>query len=144
MQFNIVTTETADEDMRRQIAAPLVRFNEAQAGPSGYRPLVLALHDEAGDVQGGLWGHTAYGWLFVQLLVVPEGQRRGGLGRTLMQRAEAEALQRGCHGAWLDTHTFQARGFYEKLGYTAFGQLDDYPAGQARIFFRKRLAALRA
>lgn len=141
MELDIVATDIADEDLRRQIAAPLVRFNEAQAGPSGYRPLVLALRDAAGAVQGGLWGHTAFGWLFVQLLVVPEGQRRAGLGRRLMALAEAEALQRGCHGAWLDTHEFQARGFYEKLGYTAFGRLDDYPAGQARIFFRKRLAA---
>jgi hypothetical protein len=38
-----------------------------------------------------------------------------------MDRAEVHARERGCHSAWLDTFSFQARGFYEKLGYDEFG-----------------------
>jgi len=46
--------------------------------------------------------------------------RRGrGVGRELMDRAEIRAREGGCHSAWLDTFSFQARGFYEKLGYEA-------------------------
>ncbi|MGC6728099.1 hypothetical protein ACP0GO_26835, partial [Escherichia coli] len=40
---------------------------------------------------------------------------------------------------WLDTYSFQARGFYEKLGYTVFGTIDDFPPGHQRFFGRKRL-----
>ena len=35
--------------------------------------------------------------------------------------------------------SWQARGFYERLGYQCFGQLPDYPVGSARFFMRKML-----
>ena len=55
----------------------------------------------------------------------------------LMNDAEREAIRRGCRGAWLDTYSFQARGFYERLGYTIFGTIDNYPPGHSRIFLKK-------
>ena len=56
-----------------------------------------------------------------------------------MRRAEDEARRRGCRGIWLDSFTFQAPGFYQRLGYEIFGALDDYPPGDKRCFLRKRL-----
>jgi len=35
--------------------------------------------------------------------------------------------------------TFQAPGFYAKLGYTVFGELADVPRGHRRLWFCKRL-----
>ncbi|APQ11885.1 GNAT family N-acetyltransferase [Pseudomonas oryzihabitans] len=131
-------TDEPREDLRDAIAAPLRQYNEDQVGPSGYRALVVTL-TRAGIPLGGLWGYTSYGWLYVQLLAVDEGVRGQGAGRELLLRAEAEAISRGCHGAWLDTHEFQARGFYERLGYELFGELADYPPGFARYFLRKAL-----
>jgi GNAT superfamily N-acetyltransferase len=78
---------------------------------------------------------------YVELLFVPESLRRGGLGRRLMRDAEEEAIRRGCRGAWLDTFSFQARGFYERLGYAAFGLIEDYPPGHSRIFLKKTFGA---
>ncbi|HEY5801084.1 MAG TPA: GNAT family N-acetyltransferase, partial [Burkholderiaceae bacterium] len=89
---------------------------------------------------GGLWGMTGFGWLFVQLLSVPDDLRGQGVGRELMAMAEAEAKARGCSGVWLDTFEFQARGFYEKLGYQQFGEIAEYPPGYARYFLKKTLA----
>jgi ribosomal protein S18 acetylase RimI-like enzyme len=51
--------------------------------------------------------------------------------------AEAEAVRRKCVGAWLDTYSFQARGFYERLGYTVLGEIADYPPGHTRYFMKK-------
>lgn len=56
-----------------------------------------------------------------------------------MQQAEEEAIRRGCHGSYLDTFDFQARGFNERLGYTVFGGLEDTPPGHTRYFLRKML-----
>ncbi len=139
MGFNLRLSDVADEEVRRAIVAPLVQFNESQAGPSGNRPLVVELHDADGAVVGGLWGATAYGWLFTQLLVVPEQSRGQGVGRQLLSLAEAEAVKRGCHAAWLDTFEFQARAFYERIGYSCFATLPDYPKGSSRYFMRKEL-----
>jgi len=142
MEFTLHLSDVADEEVRRAIAAPLVRFNESRSGPSGNRPLVIELRDASGAIAGGLWGSTAYGWLFTQLLVVPEQSRGQGLGRRLMSMAEGEALKRGCHAAWLDTFEFQARAFYEQIGYSCFAELPDYPKGSSRYFLRKELGIL--
>jgi ribosomal protein S18 acetylase RimI-like enzyme len=65
--------------------------------------------------------------------------RGRGVGRQLLTGAEAEAVRRGCLGAWLDTYSFQARGFYERVGYSVFGSIDNYPPGHSRIFLKKVL-----
>ena len=71
---------------------------------------------------------------------MPEASRGAGVGRELMRQAEREAIRRGCHNAWLNTFSFQARGFYERLGYNVLGMLGDYPPGHSRFFMKKILA----
>lgn len=132
-------TDVPDDDLRKGILTPLVAYNQAKTGRSDQRPLIVAIDDDEGRVIGGLWGRTAYDWLFVELLVVPQPLRGRGVGTDLMARAEREAIARRCHSAWLDTFEFQARGFYERLGYTCFAQLADYPVGTTRYFMKKAL-----
>jgi hypothetical protein len=40
---------------------------------------------------------------------------------------------------FLDTFSFQAPGFYQKLGYRVFGELVDFPPGHTRQYLTKRL-----
>ena len=94
----------------------------------------------AGASSRGSRARPTPGWLFIRYLWVSEALRGKGIGRKLMADAEARALERGCHSAWVDTFSFQAPGFYPKLGYTVFGELD-YPPGHKRIFLQKRLGA---
>ena len=91
-----------------------------------------------GATIGGLWGRSAYEWLFVELLFVPEHLRGSGVGNSLMRQAEKIAQQRGCTGVWLDTFAFQALEFYKKLGYTVFGELKDHPLGISQYWLQKR------
>ncbi|HWG79581.1 MAG TPA: GNAT family N-acetyltransferase [Stellaceae bacterium] len=139
MTPEILVTDTPGQAAYDAILAGIIAYNESQAGPSGHRPLAVLVKDEDGKVLGGLWGTTGWQWLFVHLLWLPETLRGTGLGRDLMHRAEAEAVARGCGNVWLDTLSFQARGFYEKLGYAVFGTLEGYPPGHHRYFLRKRL-----
>ena len=139
MDYSIDISDVEDQAVFQGIVGPLVDYNNSQAGPGAHKPLVIAIRDAAGAVTGGLWGATGYEWLFVRLLVVPESLRGTGVGSEVMRRAEVEALARGCTGVWLDTFEFQARGFYEKLGYECFGQLPDYPKGYSRYFMKKSL-----
>lgn len=80
MSFNYTVSDTADASVRQQIAGPLVRFNESQTGPINFRPLAVVLTDDEGKIVGGLWGGTAYGWLHVDLLIVPAEARGNGAG----------------------------------------------------------------
>ncbi len=107
-------------------------------GAGVVRWLVIPLYDDAGLVSGGLWGCTNFQWLHVQMLFVPEARRGQGIGAALMRSAEAEARARACRGAFVDTFSFQAVSFYQKLGYSLYGELPDYPPGYSQLFFRKR------
>jgi len=140
MEYSLSITDVADEEIRQAIVAPLVEYNASQAGPSQNRPIAVLVKNREGEIVGGLWGHTGYEWLFTQLLVVPAHLRGRGVGAKVMQLAEREAVNRGCHGAWLDTFEFQARGFYERIGYECFGELPNYPKGFMRFFMKKSLA----
>ena len=141
MEYKLDLTDEASEEVRKQIVAPLIEYNSSKAGPSNGRPLVIALRDPSDAIIGGLWGNTGFQWLLTQLLVVPESLRGRGVGSELMRMAEAEAAGRGCHGAWLDTFEFQARGFYERIGYECFAQLPEYPSGFSRYFMKKSLVS---
>ena len=117
----------------------LEAFNESRwPGHQQWRPLAVFAR-ERGSIVAGLAGETYSGWLFTRYLWVSEALRGKGIGRELMAGAEGRALERGCHSAWVDTFSFQAPGFYCKLGYEPFGDLD-YPPGHKRIFLQKRLA----
>ena len=138
----IIVPKRATWDMRDAVVAPLVEYNERVGGPSRFETVAVLLRDTASDATvGGLWGKFSYDWLFVELLAVPEALRGQGLGAALLGEAERIAAALGGAGVWLDTYSFQARGFYEKLGYRTFGELPDHPRGGARFFMRKTLAA---
>ena len=127
-----------DRALRQKILDPLVAYNDSAAGPGKWGFLAVTVRDSNGDVVGGLWGQTGYGFLFVELLAL--GPAKGqGLGRQVMQLAEAEARRRDLLGIWLDTWTFQAPDFYPKFGFVECGRITGYPPGHDRIFFVKRL-----
>jgi len=114
----------------------------AHAGTSGH-PFRRAAHAfEAWDGaawQGGLIARLGTDWMLVETLAVDAAARGRGVGRRLMAQAEALARACGMTGIWLDTFTFQAPGFYRAQGFAEVGRIADYPLGQARVFFEKRL-----
>ena len=128
-------------------APPLPGFGEqlgesindfmAETVPGALHRFAVRLNDGDVVLVAGLSGRMAWDWLFVAALWVHRDRRGQGAGRALLAAAERHAAAAGCHSVWLDT--FQAGGFYEKLGYTVFGALEDYPKSQTRYFMRKRL-----
>ncbi|PON19260.1 GNAT family N-acetyltransferase [Candidatus Entotheonella serta] len=117
---------TAQE--REAILKPLRAYNLSHTGDMAFETVGILLRDPVTEeVVGGLYGKISYGWLFIELLSVPDQLRTQGTGSRLMRAAEELARQHGCTGIWLDTFSFQAPGFYRKLGFTEFGHIADYP-----------------
>lgn len=123
-------------ETRRTLGTAINAFH-ARTVPLEFERFALLLRDDAGKLAAGLAGALFWGWLFVEALWVTDELRGRGIGRALLAAAEDHARTKHCHSAWLDT--FQAREFYQRLGYEQFGVLDDYPPGQSRHFLRKRL-----
>jgi ribosomal protein S18 acetylase RimI-like enzyme len=114
--------------------------NMIVTGEPAYHPVAILLRDGSDAVVGGVLGDVWGGWLHVTFLWVAEAYRGRGWGIALLRQAEECALARDCRNVYLETHSFQARPFYEKLGYEVFGTLEDFPPGHAKYFMRKRVS----
>jgi ribosomal protein S18 acetylase RimI-like enzyme len=129
------------EDLNALLDERLLAFNVAVTGIRDGAALHAEVRDAAGAIIGGVTGHTWGGCCEIAMLWVHEEQRRMGIGSALMAAAEAEARRRGCELVTLSTHSFQAPGFYARLGYEQVGTIVDCPKGHAKIYLVKRLAA---
>jgi GNAT superfamily N-acetyltransferase len=124
---------------RAAIRAGLVAYNAAHVPDISTHAVAIALRNDAGEIVGGLWAVLVFDWMIVELLFVPQAMRGCDLGTRLLGEAETIARDRGCIGLWLDTFSFQARGFYEKQGFICAGEIENHPRGAARYFMKKRL-----
>jgi|SRR5437667_4585050 len=134
-----ITFEENADAVAAELNSRLGQFNDQRAGPRNVLKFVLALRDDNGELVGGLVGETLWNTLYIGVLWVHAQERGSGYGTALMERAEQVARERGCDIVFLNTMTFQAPGFYAKLGYTVFGELADVPRGHRRLWFCKRL-----
>lgn len=144
MNLSIAVESCPDYRDANVVNQGLIDFNAAHAGGAAPHELLVTLRDAQGKVVGGLSGDTWVGWLQVHALWLADELRGRGMGRDLMRAAEGEAVRRGCTQAFLETLSFQALGFYEKLGYTVFSRLDGFPPGGARYALRKALEPVSA
>ncbi len=128
------------------LTARLIAFNETHTTASSVEPhepapLHLYVLDQAGTIQGGLVArtHSIPQWLEISIIWVDESVRLRGLGRWLMKEAEDEAYRRGCRYARLATSNYQAPEFYQRLGYSLYGQLENCAPGETSYYFWKEL-----
>ncbi|MDQ6831207.1 MAG: GNAT family N-acetyltransferase [Gemmatimonadota bacterium] len=135
-----VTVELApDPADTATVLEGLLAFNVAMIGEPNREPVTVFVRDDAGAVVGGLIGEIKWGWLYVSKLWVDDRFRGRGAGSALMNAAEAHARSRGCANAYLDTFEYQARPFYERLGYELFGTLEGFPPGYRQFYLTKKL-----
>jgi len=135
-----ITLSEIENDPAAKIALDgLSALNAPFIGQHGYKPLSFVVRRKPEDTPvGGAFGWCFGAWYYLHFLFLPEDMRGAGLGSDLLTRLEAEARNRGCIGAWVDTFSLQARPFYEKHGYALFGSSEDQPPGHARHFLFKR------
>jgi predicted N-acetyltransferase YhbS len=127
-----------DEQTLDALISGVRSYNFEKAGPETSKPLSVICRDECGSLIGGIAGKTIYRQFLIDVLWVDKGWRRTGLGRKLMEMAEIEARARGCLAAQVDTLSFQAPGFYEKLGFETIGKVSGIPESPERHFLLKR------
>jgi len=135
----IVETEPRPEDIRF-LEERLYEFNIQATGISDANLLGLFVRDPDGSLMGGAFGWTWGGTCYIRYLFVPANMRKQGQGTMLMRGVEKEAKSRGCSQIVLETHDFQAPGFYQKLGFEVVGGVADYPRGYQYLTLVKHLA----
>lgn len=126
------------EDLRR-LEEGLDGHAVAQAGVAPPKSVAIYIRDEGDHIVGGLSGVDWGGSFHIHLLWVHEDYRGEGYGRRLVEAAEQEAESRGARHVTLTTYSYQAPGFYARLGYEQFAVLDDIPLGHRTHYFLKHL-----
>lgn len=138
-ELRVVFDQMPDGEAVERVKNGVDFHNFAATGLSAYYPTNFFLRSARGETMGGLLGMIWGGWLHISYLWVDEAVRGQGHATQMMDAAEAYARERHCHSVALDTHSFQARPFYEKRGYEVFGTLDGYPNEHKKFFLRKKL-----
>lgn len=95
--------------------------------------------NKADEVIGGIRATAFWNYCIIELLWLSKESRGEGLGSQLMQKAEAFALVKGFEYIRTETIDFQAKPFYQKLGYKVYGELHDCPKGHTTYCLVKAL-----
>jgi GNAT superfamily N-acetyltransferase len=69
--------------------------------------------------------HTVGGVGHLDQLLVAKAQQSQGIGAQLLREFERRCRAEGCHKLTLETAEYQARGFYEKHGFTVLCTMRD-------------------
>ena len=137
MKRILVAVEADDADVAAQLNESLVADNRAKVAGWGGETFLITARDREGKLLGGARGVPNLGACEVRWLWV-DPVARGGTGRRIITHLEDEAVRRGYALVFLDTYDFQARGFYEALGYRIFAELE-YPTGLRRYWLKKTI-----
>jgi GNAT superfamily N-acetyltransferase len=139
-ELSIVAEPHPSPAWRETVVRGVDQHNVAVTGLSDYYPVGFFVHGAGGMILGGLLGGIWGGWMLVRSLWVAPGLRGQKLGAALMARAHDYAREKSCTHAHLRTASYEARPFYEKLGYRVYGELKNHPvAPHARYFLSANL-----
>lgn len=144
--FTIVTSTRREEELQQYIQKHLKQYNDARSpfhlhtrNPENILHLNLSVLSEKKDLVGGIICRLYWQWLEIEDIFLHQNFRSQGIGSVLIQQVEIFAKSKGCNKAQVKTFSFQAKPFYEKLGYEVVGELADYPPGFSLYWLCKDL-----
>ena len=132
-----------DDDASAEAAvvdAGLGAANEEAAPLRDVRPLAVFAREPAGAVVGGAVGRTWGQCCELKQLWVAMSYRGQGVGSELLRAFERRAVERRCRQAYLDTFSFQARPFYEALGYKVVLEIGGFDVGISKYTMIRNLS----
>jgi GNAT superfamily N-acetyltransferase len=135
--MNLIADHREDNPYRRTLVSELVAYNDQHA-LEYWQYVGFYVLDENNQLAGGIQGNCEWDWLHITHLWVKD--RGLGLGRQLVEAAESFAKEHGKRGLFLDTFDFQARPFYERLGFVVIGKIENAAGANTRYFLSKHIS----
>jgi GNAT superfamily N-acetyltransferase len=137
--FRLAIKEPSIEE-KAYLENSINHFNVHLTGIPFSGEIAVLAYDEQDRIIGGANGFQWGDSFSIEFLWLEEQWRGQDIGTQIMRAIEQQAQQRGCTQLYLDTYSFQAIGFYQKLGYTVVGKLENFPTPYTHYFLKKDLS----
>ena len=139
MSSEIKNIGSPSPDLLNQLEKEIRSYNNLHLPEMTIENIALSIHKN-NVLIGGLSARIPWDWLHIVLLWVTEEERRSGIGKSLIEKAENEAIKRCCKHAMVETFTAESKDFFIKQGYKIYGELPDFPIGFKRYYLKKQLS----
>ena len=135
-----IQCESLTEDLRKKVFEGFSRHAIKTTGHDGFRPVEHAFiaYDD-GTFAGTVVVEFFWGALGVKYVYVDDKYRNHGLGSRLMKSALDFGREHNCPFAFVSTMSFQALGFYQKMGFQLEFTRTGYAYDTSLHFLRKDL-----
>ena len=137
--MNNFTFKTTTAPSTHEIDFLTQKINEEAESSGKAYPFAIHVQDETGEMIAGCNGSIIFGAIYTDQLWVHPAQRGKGIGVKLMQHVHAFGKEQGCKLATVTTMSFQAPGFYEKLGYTIDFSQEGYENNSTCVYLSRNL-----
>lgn len=143
--YHLILEESWSEVNSAVIVKHFNLCEKQQAGARSNKPYTIFIASQTGDIVAGALGRivTCNGenTCMLNRLWVNEQHRKHTLGTKIMRELEQYATRKNCQFIQLETYEWQAKGFYEKLGYTTIATIPNpgHYAGGEHYYMRKKL-----
>lgn len=114
-------------------------YNLSSVPGAVWKEIAVTVRDDNDAVHGGVIAYVFEDNCYIDTVWNDDAARGKGFGAEMVRMAEDEARRLGARGVWLYTTNFQAKPFYEKLGYRQFAELQWPGSALKRHFMRKAL-----
>ncbi|KTD24940.1 N-acetyltransferase GCN5 [Legionella lansingensis] len=117
--YVICLEERTNPEITAILSDGLKAYNEEVIGTYDHFPFTLYIQStDKSTVLAGCYGDITRENCYVDCIWVHPDSRKKGLGRKLMEKLEAFVRQKDCQVITIETAEFQAKTFYEQLGYS--------------------------
>jgi GNAT superfamily N-acetyltransferase len=140
MKNNIFIDETENSDLIKVIKKGIIEYNAPFFGSNPSKSFIIYIKNYKLDIIAGLTGFYKGKYARVDLFWVDKAVRHQGLGKRLILKLEEFCKIKGCCYIQLETFDFQARPFYEKLGFECIGTVSKWVEDRDCYFMRKTLS----
>lgn len=136
-----IIREAAGDEHKAFFDEGFSRHAVAQTGMDGANGAAQAfvIRDDAGAIRAGVVARIFWGQLHIKNVLCDDAARGKGYAAQLMREAHDYGRAQGCGFAFVETMSFQAEGFYSKLGYVTEFVRPGYAAGTSFIYMKKEL-----
>ena len=141
MNIEITTNPTASD--AKTISKGIIDFNQLKVPDlepieAEVKFFVFARNKHS-TIIGGVRATCFWNTMHIELLWLSEECRGKGIGKELIVAAEKFAKKHNCEKVFVETTSWQAKPFYEKVGYKHIATLNDRPKGHASHYLTKDL-----